>query len=328
MPFGTRPKLKGSKTVRQMYHFLAFFTICIWGTTFVSTKLLLQAGLSPTSIFVWRFAMAYVGMLALSHRRLFCRSWRDEAIMMVAGLTGGYLYFITENTALKCAPAGIISLIVCLAPLFTALGALFTANKSGLTRRLWWGMAIALGGVALVVGRGEGPGANNMLLGGGLALMAAALWAVYQHVVKPLADKYGTALLTRKVFGYGLLAAIIGEPLLSLVSDAHGYSVIVAEVSPAITRPLVWGNLLFLGLIASLACYFIWNKVAQQLGAVVSANYIYLNPLTTCLFSALFLGEPLTPMIVLGGTAILLGVWLAVGQPADKDRLHSAIKSK
>lgn len=177
--------------------------------------------------------MAYVGMLALSHRRLFCRSWRDEAIMMVAGLTGGYLYFITENTALKCAPAGIISLIVCLAPLFTALGALFTANKSGLTRRLWWGMAIALGGVALVVGRGEGPGANNMLFGGGLALMAAALWAVYQHVVKPLADKYGTALLTRKVFGYGLLAAIIGEPLLSLVSDAHGYSVIVAEVSPA-----------------------------------------------------------------------------------------------
>ena len=311
-----------------MYHFLAFFTICIWGTTFVSTKLLLQAGLSPTSIFVWRFAMAYVGMLALSHRRLFCRSWRDEAIMMVAGLTGGYLYFITENTALKCAPAGIISLIVCLAPLFTALGALFTANKSGLTRRLWWGMAIALGGVALVVGRGEGPGANNMLLGGGLALMAAALWAVYQHVVKPLADKYGTALLTRKVFGYGLLAAIIGEPLLSLVSDAHGYSVIVAEVSPAITRPLVWGNLLFLGLIASLACYFIWNKVAQQLGAVVSANYIYLNPLTTCLFSAIFLGEPLTPMIVLGGTAILLGVWLAVDQPADKDRLHSAIKSK
>ena len=102
----------------------------------------------------------------------------------------------------------------------------------------------------------------------------------------------------------------------------------MAEVSPAITRPLVWGNLLFLGLIASLACYFIWNKVAQQLGAVVSANYIYLNPLTTCLFSAIFLGEPLTPMIVLGGTAILLGVWLAVGQPADKDRLHSAIKSK
>ena len=155
-----------------MYHLLAFITICIWGTTFVSTKLLLQAGLSPTSIFVWRFAMAYAGMLVFSHRRLFCRSWRDEAIMMVAGLTGGYLYFITENTALKCAPAGIISLIVCLAPLFTALGALFTPHKSGLTQRLWWGMTIALGGVALVVSRGDGQGGNHLLLGGGLALMA------------------------------------------------------------------------------------------------------------------------------------------------------------
>ena len=141
-------------------------------------------------------------------------------------------------------------------------------------------------------------------------------------------EKYGTSLITRKVFGYGLLAALIGEPLLSLFSDAHGYPVIASEVSQAITQPIVWGNLLFLGLIASLACYFVWNKVAQQLGAVVSANYIYLNPLTTCLFSAIFLGEPLTPMIILGGTAIILGVWLAVGQPVRRGLLHSAIKSK
>lgn len=159
----------------MIYHLLAFITISIWGTTFVSTKMLLTYGLTPAAIFFMRFAMAYIGMAAaqcIQNRRThhltthgsangsrwFCRSWQDELKMVVAGLAGGSVYFLTENTALQKAMAGNVSLIVCLAPLITALFArLFHLESkpvpnSGLVRSLplsewpsWptaaWGMA-------------------------------------------------------------------------------------------------------------------------------------------------------------------------------------------
>ncbi len=60
------------------YHLIAFLTVAIWGTTFVSTKVLMLNGLSPAQIFTLRFSIAYVLMLAFNHRRLFADSWQDE----------------------------------------------------------------------------------------------------------------------------------------------------------------------------------------------------------------------------------------------------------
>lgn len=278
-----------------------------------------------------RFALAYGGTLAVCHSRVRCDSWRDELMMLVAGMTGGSMYFLTENSALQYARAGNVSLIVCLAPIATVIGAMAIARlrhqpTERPSRRLWLGMLLALIGVSLIVSGDSNESvsneATNPLLGGGLALAAAALWAVYQNIVKPLSDRYGTLLLTRKVFGYGLLTIVLYEAAVSLFSESNGFGVIADEAQLVLTSAKLWGNLLFLGLIASLVCYFVWNKVVEKLGAVTSANYIYLNPLTTCLFSAIVLGERLTPIIALGGIAILLGVYLAVGRQSTRERQH------
>ena len=76
-------------------------------------------------------------------------------------------------------------------------------------------------------------------------------------------------------------------------------------------QPVVWLNLLFLGLVASLACFIIWNLVMSKLGNVTSTNYVYLNPVFTLITAALILGERMSPMSVIGCTAILAGVILA-----------------
>ena len=55
-----------------LYHFVAFFTVAVWGTTFVSTKVLMLNGLSPVTIFTLRFIIAYVLMLGFDHKRLWC----------------------------------------------------------------------------------------------------------------------------------------------------------------------------------------------------------------------------------------------------------------
>ena len=52
-----------------LYHLVAFITVAIWGTTFVSTKVLMLNGLSPAQIFTLRFSIAYILMLMVNHKR-------------------------------------------------------------------------------------------------------------------------------------------------------------------------------------------------------------------------------------------------------------------
>lgn len=265
-------------------------------------------GLTPSSIFLFRFLLAYAGMAVACRSRLFCGSWRDEMLMFVAGLTGGSLYFLSENTALEMAPAGNVSLVVCLAPLVTILfDRLIHRGKCEFSQRLCFGSVLAFAGVAFIVTGDDTGAGSHPLLGGLLAFLAAALWAVYQLIVKPLCSRYGALLLTRKVFGYGLCSL--------LVFRVFGESLLPPRME-VLYEPVVWGNILYLGLMASLACYFVWNKVVDKLGSVVSANYIYLNPLTTCLFSYFVLDERLSATMLAGAAAVLLGVYLAVSIPS------------
>lgn len=288
-----------------MYHLLAILTVCVWGTTFVSTKVLLYEGLSPAEIFFFRFLLAYVGFWLLWPReKRFCRSLRDELLMFVAGVSGGSLYFYTENTALCYTGAGSVSVIVCLAPLLTALLAAGRNPGHRIPVRLWTGSVFAFGGVALMLRSDSGFASRSHLAGGLLAFSAAFLWAIYQTVVKPLSSRYGTLMLTRKVFGYGLLSS-----LFPALYDMR------ATTSEKLVHPVVCWNLLFLGAVASLLCYISWNKTVERLGPVVSANYIYLNPLITCLFSYIFLQEHLTLSMLAGAGLILVGVYMAVSRP-------------
>jgi len=87
-----------------IYHFVAFVVVAIWGSTFVFTKLLLLSGLTPAQIFTLRFIIAYVLLLGYSLTRNHCwlsDSVKDELLMMALGVTGGSLYFLTENSSMN-----------------------------------------------------------------------------------------------------------------------------------------------------------------------------------------------------------------------------------
>jgi drug/metabolite transporter (DMT)-like permease len=76
-------------------------------------------------------------------------------------------------------------------------------------------------------------------------------------------------------------------------------------------QPVVWGNLLFLGVVASFSCFLLWSWVSKKLGALVASNYIYLNPVSTVVASALVLDEPMTWLAYLGSALILIGVYFS-----------------
>ena len=287
------------------FHLSALAVIAIWGSTFVSTKKLLGFGMVPAEIFVVRFILAYVGlwMITLVKNRgavkLFPGSWKDELLFVLAGITGGSLYFLTENTALELEMACNVSFIVCTAPLLTCLLALALGRGGRITKPLVAGTLLALVGMALMFYQGRSS-VSFSLKGDLLALAAAMCWAVYTNLISPLMPRFGTVVLTRKVFFYGLLTIL----------PVFCFQPWTFPVAQLFSWPVLQ-QLLFLGVLASLVCFVVWNPVIGRLGVVASSNYIYLNPVFTLISAMIFLGERLTPVAAAGAAVILLGVWLA-----------------
>lgn len=276
------------------FHLTAVVIVAIWGLTFISTKLLIGQGLTPQEIFVLRFLVAYVGIWFLSGRKLWADTWRDELWLVLGGVTGGSFYFLTENTALEYTLATNVSFLVCTTPLMTTLLSLVLYKKERATRPLIGGSLVALAGVALVVCNGLSP------VGDLLSLLASLSWAFYSLIMRRMADRYEVTFITRKIFFYGLLTilpAFLVRPWQFEVTRLLDTSVLC--------------HLLFLGVLASLVCFAVWNVVLKRLGTVRASNYIYLNPVFTLIGSAIVLGERLTPMAWAGVLLILSGVYWA-----------------
>lgn len=101
-------------------HLAALLTILIWGTTFISTKVLLRS-FSPVEILFIRFTIGYLSLLAFFPKFLPFRNLRHELYCAGAGLSGVTLYFLVENIALTHTLASNVGIMVSAAPLFTAL---------------------------------------------------------------------------------------------------------------------------------------------------------------------------------------------------------------
>ncbi len=292
------PKLPKSTIGNTLYHIIAIFTVCIWGVTFVSTKTLINHGLSPTEIFLYRFLIAYLCILPIAPKRLFSNNIKDETLLMLCGLCGGTLYFITENSALCFTFASNVSLLICTAPIFTMLlGNMI--YKFPLRKGMLLGSIIALCGVAMVVFNGSIAYGINPL-GDFLTIIAVISWAVYSLLLKRLGCLYPTLFITRKVFFYGLTFVMAYIPITATSINIH-----------KLISPTVCLTLLFLGIMASLLCYIMWNAAVNKLGAEKTSNYIYCVPLTTIITSVLFLSEPFTTITLFGTVCIIGGVYLA-----------------
>lgn len=282
-----------------IYHLVAFATVAVWGTTFVSTKVLILSGLSPAQIFTLRFTIAYVLMLAFNHKKLFSDSWKDEVLMALLGITGGSLYFLSENEALRFTTATNTSLIVCSCPLFATLIIRIFYRSSRINTIQLLGSLLSFLGMVIVVLNGRFV-LHLSPVGDALAFTACICWAVYSLLMKIVSSRYGAAFITRKVFFYGVMTIL---PYYIICPGFPSFEVF--------SNPKVIGNLLFLGCLASMVCFLTWNWCIAKLGAVKATNWVYFNPITTMLFAWWVLDESITIYFLLGAVCILAGMYLA-----------------
>jgi drug/metabolite transporter (DMT)-like permease len=278
---------------------MTVFTILVWGTSFVATKVLLQHGLAPKDIFFYRFLLAYLTIWFFCPKRLWADSKKDEFSFFCMGLTGGSLYFIIENTALGITLVSNVSLILCTTPLITAFLSHFFVKGEQLKKSLLYGSLIALAGVAFVVYNGSFI-LKITPLGDILTLGAALMWGLYTIILKRFDTRYPVLFITRKIFFYGLVTLL----------PFFCFSPLIMTQA-ILFQPVVWGNLLFLGLISSMLCFILWNTALKHLGAIRTSNYLYFVPIVTLITSAIVINETITWIALIGAALIISGVYFA-----------------
>ena len=291
-------------------HLAALLTIAIWGTTFISTKVLLE-DFQPVEILFIRFLMGYLALWIACPRRLRGVTGRQEGLFALAGLCGVCLYYLLENIALTYTMASNVGVIISVSPCFTALLTHFLMRGEDRLRPTFFaGFAVAMAGICLISFNGSALALD--LRGDLLALLAAFVWACYALLTRKIgALGHPTVLTTRRTFFYGLVFML---PALAL-----------SGARPDLARlldPVDLGNLLFLGLGASALCFVTWNVAVRELGAVRTSVYIYLVPVITVAASVAILDEPFTWATGAGTALTLMGLLLSEGRFQRKEGTH------
>ena len=281
-------------------HFAALFTIIVWGSTFVATKVLLRQ-FGPVEIIFLRFLLGWSFMWVIRPKLLKVKNWKIEILFALAGLTGVTMNYLLETYALVYTQASNLAVIVSTAPLFVGIIAIFV-----LKQRLRWdfvlGFVLSIAGIYLI-SFSDGSQLEIHLIGDLLGIAVALVWAVYSLIVEKISgNDYDIILTTRRVFFYGIIF------MLPFIWQGDTFR-----------NPELWLQptnlilLLALGIIACAVSYITWNYAVAKIGSVKSNLYFYGSPVVTILLSICFLEEQVTVKAVIGMTLTIIGVIISEG---------------
>ena len=286
---------------RARGHAAALFTILIWGTTFISTKVLLR-GFQPVEILFIRFLLGLAALCLACPRRMKGVTRRQELVFAGAGLCGVCLYYLLENIALTYTLASNVGVILSVIPFFTAVLSHLFLKEERPGGGFYLGFVVAMAGISLISFSGSRLELNPV--GDLLSLLAAMVWACYVILTRKIsAWGWNTILTTRRTFCWGILWML---PALFFFDCRLGLE--------RFANPVYLGNLLFLGFGASALCFVTWNLAVKLLGPVKTSVYTYLAPVITIAASVLILHEPITPLAALGAVLTLAGLLLSQGK--------------
>jgi drug/metabolite transporter (DMT)-like permease len=279
-------------------HGAACFTILVWGSTFVATKVLLRL-FDPIAIILFRFLLGWAFLWLLRPKRLQGIRPRQELMFAMAGLTGVTLNYLLETYALVYIQASTLSVIASTSPFFVGLLAMIV-----LKQRLHWnfvvGFLVSITGILLICFP-EKLDLDFHPIGILLALAVAFVWAIYSILMEKLsAHQFDVILVTRRTFFYGLLFMI---PFVAF----HG----LGENLELWLEPKNLLLVLYLGIVACALSYVTWNTAVSCLGSVKAALYFYVEPVLSILLSVIILKETITLRSGIGMVLALTGVTLS-----------------
>lgn len=271
----------------------------VWGGSFIASKVGLD-GLYPVELATLRFIIAvpllFIITIALQGIRSLVIEKGDIPVLVILAMTGVTFQYIFQMIAMTYTTVTNTALLINMGTFFVIIpSALFLKERMTIDNIA--GIILAFIGVAFIVTKGNFTITTN-IIGDGMVLICALLWAIYILTGNKLAGKYSVLTQLNYIFIIGLIALIPAY----LVTPHHA----LYEI-PTIS----WACILYLAIFCSIICYFIFNDAIIKIGPSQTAIYQYLEPLFAIIFAILLLNEPLTIFIGLGAVLIVSGIAMA-----------------
>lgn len=282
-----------------LLHFLIpLGAVLIWSGNMTINQLTVGA-IAPSSIAFLRWVLALavltplVAPAAWKHRAVIRREWPKLAVLglLGMGLWQGLAYMAAETTS-----ATNMGILAAMVPLLTVLlSALILREPPSLGGVA--GGALALVGVAILLGHGNPLSLLELTVAKGDALMlvAATCYALYGVMLRrwPIALPPWVLL-----YGQVIFAVLILLP-----------PYLLGPMTPVDAGNI--GLILYAGIPASIITTFLWMLAIRRIGASQASIFINLMPLFSAIIAMFALGERIALHHFLGGGLILAGVVMA-----------------
>jgi drug/metabolite transporter (DMT)-like permease len=288
-------------------HLSVLVVVVLWAGSFSVIKKLLDDSVAAGDIALLRYAIAAPGFgyILWRARGLPGLTRGDAARVAAAGLLVVVGYHMFLNVGTRYTTSGIAALVVALAPGLTMVLA-FVVGLDRISGRRIAGLAVAFSGVAIVVALGSGNELSLESAKGPLIVLGAPLaFALYNVILKPLLGRHDLLALTAATSLVGTvgLTPFVRGSTLDAVADATASEAAL---------------LLYLGVLATLLGYILWNVGLKGLGPTRAVTYAYAIPPLAVAFGAIFLDEPVTVWLALGGALVVGGIAAAQGMQLPK----------
>lgn len=283
--------------LKYLANLSAIFCVIVWGGTFISTKILLT-DLTPMQILLYRTVTAWVSLWVINSKIKTFKSYKMELLYILASLCGVSVYFLFENYALRYTYASNASFLVTTSPIISTIFTLVFFKRNDFNVRNFLAMILSLIGVYFLIYSGNASKGVN-LIGDFLALFASIVWSLFAIILSELKDNLSPSLRIRKIFGYSIISIIT----IMAITDNDIYNKKIITYSCIV-------NILYLGILASAFCYFLWNYSVSKVGISSTMIYMYLVPVVTTIFAFFILHEKITIEMLISSLVIIFGVML------------------
>ena len=291
-----------------------------WGGSFIAGKYVVQ-DIDPVASVVLRFFFSGLIMLPglfLVHRHrhpnLLEGAFWGHLLLVV--LTAGIGYHLFFFWALKYTSPTNTAIIIALNPFFTAFAEILFLKKRR-AGRFYIGFIVAFAG-ALWVNLARGGRLDFANLGWGelFCLIAALFWSIYSITAR-LTKKQEWDSLWINAYNY-LLTGLLLIPFAGQMF--HGY------FWTSVSGP-AWLGMGYMIIFPTAISYTFFYIAVQRKGPAWPSTFIYLVPSVTANLDYLFFKAPLTSVMVLGTSLVVLGLLIGNIGKNQIEWLQSRVKS-
>lgn len=270
----------------------------IWGGMYVVSKVVLDI-IPPFSLVSLRLILGALTLAVVLWVRGFPTISRKRILQVLGvGLVGYGVSLSLQFLGTKLSTAANGSLVTSATPAFVLIFAWMLLNEKITWRRLIALLLATLGVVAVIDPRSAQ--LNPDLFLGNLCLIGAAItWALYSVLVRKTTQNLDVLL-------FSMIAFVGGLPISMPVGAWEWQTIGVGEISLGII-----GGVLFLGIISTALAMVLWNTAFALVDASLASLTFFAQPVVGTLLGWLFLGEVITPLFLLGGFLIGLGLVIA-----------------